>query len=188
MLRGHRVVWTAGHFTDYLNAEVQIWLLALLGGIPRTAAPGCIAAESDSLRYRTPRVGDEREGCCLTVVNESFALSPSKSELIAIFDTKYSRTAVMGWGPRMRRDFDYFTPDDQYEAIVAKLVGNGTWWADIGCGRDIFPSNPELAKTLSERSGFLFGVDPDPNIRDNPFIREGFEGIVEDTTPTIVST
>lgn len=116
----------------------------------------------------------------MTVVNETFALSPSRADLIAIFDRKYSRTAAMGWGPRMRRAFGYFTPDDEYEAIVSKLVTKGTRWADIGCGRDVFPSNPDLAKELSARSGFLFGVDPDPNIRDNPFIDEGFEGMVED--------
>jgi SAM-dependent methyltransferase len=113
-------------------------------------------------------------------VNELLALSPSRPELLAIFERKYRRSAVMGWGPRMRLAFDYFTPDDQYEAVVAKLVTQGTWWADIGCGRDVFPSNPELAKTLSERCEFFFGVDPDSNIRENPFIREGFEGMVED--------
>lgn len=116
----------------------------------------------------------------MTVVNETLDLSPSHAELVALFDRKYSRSSTMGWGPRMRRSFDYFTPDDQYEAVVDKLVAKGTWWADIGCGRDVFPSNPELAKLLSERCGFLFGVDPDPNIRDNPFINERFEGMIED--------
>jgi SAM-dependent methyltransferase len=113
-------------------------------------------------------------------VNETLALSPSRADLLEVFDRKYRRSAVMGWGPRTRLAFDYFTPDDQYEAIVTKLVKHGSWWADIGCGRDVFPSNPDLAKLLSERCEFLFGVDPDPNIRDNPFIREGFEGMVED--------
>lgn len=120
----------------------------------------------------------------MIVVNETFALSPSGAELVAIFDRKYDSANGVGWGPRMRRAFDYYTPDDVYEAIVAKLVKGDSWWADIGCGRDVFPSNPELAKELSERSEFLFGVDPDPNIRDNPFIREGFEGMVEDCDTT----
>jgi SAM-dependent methyltransferase len=105
---------------------------------------------------------------------------PTRHDLMAIFDRKYRRSAVMGWGPQMRLDFGYFNPDDHYEAIVARLVRPGTWWADIGCGRDVFPSNPELAKELSEQCGFLFGIDPDPNIRENSFISEGFEGMVED--------
>jgi SAM-dependent methyltransferase len=108
------------------------------------------------------------------------ALTPSRDELLAIFDRKYRRASVMGWGPRMRLAFNHFTPDDHYEAIVARLVQPGTWWADIGCGRDVFPSNPDLARMLSGRCGYLFGIDPDPNIRDNPYIREGFEGLVED--------
>jgi SAM-dependent methyltransferase len=107
-------------------------------------------------------------------------LTPSRTELQAIFDGKYRREPELGWSPKLRLSFGYFNPDDQYEAVVAKLVQPGTWWADIGCGRDIFPSNPNLARELAQRSAFVFGIDPDPNIRDNPFISEGFEGTVED--------
>lgn len=107
-------------------------------------------------------------------------IKPSRAELQAVFDYKYRREPELGWGPRIRLRFDYFTPDDQYEAVVSKLVKPGTWWADIGCGRDVFPSNPRLAGELARRSAFLFGIDPDPNIRDNPLLNEAFEGPVED--------
>lgn len=109
-------------------------------------------------------------------------LTPTRDELMAIFDGKYRREPELGWGPKTRLQHGYFNPDDQYEAIVARLVQPGFSWADIGCGRDIFPSNPQLARALSQRCGFLFGIDPDPNIRDNPFIKEGFEGMAEDCT------
>lgn len=105
---------------------------------------------------------------------------PGRPELMAVFDRKYRRTATLGWGPKLRLDFDYFNPDDYYEAIVARLVQKQTRWVDIGCGRDVFPSNPDLARELAERCEFLFGIDPDPNIRDNALVDERFEGIVED--------
>src|SRR5262245_22453478 len=98
---------------------------------------------------------------------------------MAVFDAKYRRTRELAWGPKLRLDFGYFVPDDYYEALVTKLVQPGTWWADVGCGRYVFPSNEALAERLSQRCGFLFGIDPDPNIRDNKIISEGFEGVVE---------
>jgi SAM-dependent methyltransferase len=107
-------------------------------------------------------------------------VAPSHEELMAIFNGKYRREAELGWGPRTRLAFGYFNPDDHYEAIVAKLVKPGAAWADVGCGRDIFPSNPGLARELAARSGHVFGVDPDPNVRENPFIHDRFEGTIED--------
>jgi SAM-dependent methyltransferase len=113
------------------------------------------------------------------VATAAVALTPDRAELMAVFDMKYRREPELGWGPKMRLRFGYFNPDDYYEAVVAKLVNEGSWWADVGCGRDIFPSNAPLARLLADRSAFLFGIDPDPNIRDNPYITEGFEGLVE---------
>jgi SAM-dependent methyltransferase len=113
-------------------------------------------------------------------MRETLDLWPSQQELMAIFERKYRRSEVMGWGPKMRLDFGYFNPDDHYEAIVARLVTPGSFWADVGCGRDIFPSNPGLAQDLSSRCAFVFGIDPDPNIRQNSYISDGFEGMVED--------
>jgi SAM-dependent methyltransferase len=109
---------------------------------------------------------------------------PTHDELLAIYKVKYYQEGEPGWSPRMRLSFGYFTPDDYYEALAARLVTAGCEWADIGCGRDIFPRNPGLAKELVSRAGYVFGIDPDPNIKENPFINEAFHGIVEDcTTP-----
>jgi hypothetical protein len=55
----------------------------------------------------------------------------------------------------MRLSFGYFTPDDHYEVLVARLVTSGCHWADIGCGRDIFPSNPQLARDLVARAAVI---------------------------------
>jgi SAM-dependent methyltransferase len=114
------------------------------------------------------------------VAEFALAFEPSRADLMAVFDLKYRRGPTLGWGPKTRLRFGYFNPDDHYEAIVAKLVTDGIHWADVGCGRDVFPSNPALAAQLSKRCGILFGIDPDPNIRENPFITEGFEGVIED--------
>jgi SAM-dependent methyltransferase len=116
----------------------------------------------------------------VNAARQSLDLWPKQDELLAIFNGKYRREATLGWGPRMRLDFGYFNPDDHYEAIVARLVRPETWWADIGCGREIFPSNPNLALELSDRCAFLFGIDPDPNVRENRYVSEAFEGMVED--------
>ncbi len=113
------------------------------------------------------------------VAKEELALTPDRAQLMAVFDMKYRREPELGWGPKTRLRFGYFNPDDYYEAVVAKLVKAGSRWADVGCGRDIFPSNAPLARQLADRCEFLFGIDPDPNIRDNPYIDERFEGPVE---------
>ena len=72
----------------------------------------------------------------------------------------------------MRLRFNYFTPDDRYEALIADLVTDGSSWLDVGCGRDIFPFNKALAKQLSERCGRLVGVDPAPTLAENEFVHE----------------
>jgi SAM-dependent methyltransferase len=94
----------------------------------------------------------------------------SRQELETIFHIKYGRAGDLGWGPRMRLLFGYFNPDDQYETLVAKLVNKNTRWLDVGCGRDLFPSNRALARQLSERCAFLMGVDPDETLDQNPFV------------------
>jgi SAM-dependent methyltransferase len=108
------------------------------------------------------------------------ALEPTPEDLLALYKAKYYRMGEPGWGPRMRLSFGYFTPDDYYEALVTRLIKPGSYWADIGCGRDIFPRYPELAQELCRRAAFVYGIDPDDNIKDNRFISEGFHGVVED--------
>ncbi|MGH2550627.1 MAG: hypothetical protein ACRDHN_14630, partial [Thermomicrobiales bacterium] len=97
-----------------------------------------------------------------------------------MFRQKYRRFTTLGWGPRMRLDFGYFTPDDHYEALVGKLLKQGDDWCDVGCGRNIFPENPELAQQYASRCGHVFGIDPDDNVRENRFLHSHFQGLVED--------
>jgi SAM-dependent methyltransferase len=105
---------------------------------------------------------------------------PSRDELMAIYNVKYYRCGEPGWGPRMRLSFNHFSPDDYYEALVARLVTPGCAWADVGCGREIFPSHPDLARELCGRAGYVLGIDPDDNINDNAYITEAFHGMLED--------
>ncbi len=108
---------------------------------------------------------------------------PTSQDLLALYDLKYRGRGVPGWGPRMRLAFGYFTPDDYYEALLAKLINPGCLWADVGCGRDLFASNPALAAVLAQRCRVLFGVDPDDNIKDNPYLTESFQGTIEACGP-----
>lgn len=99
---------------------------------------------------------------------------PDRGQLEALFRQKYGDPAGsdLGWGPRMRLGYGHFNPDDHYEALVARLVRPDTRWLDIGCGRELFPSNPDLARTLSGRCQLLVGVDPDPTLDENPYVHE----------------
>ena len=97
---------------------------------------------------------------------------PDAAALRQMFHQRYGPEASLGWGPRLRRDHDYYTPDDVYEALVAGLVAPGTHWLDVGCGRELFPNNQGLAETLSMRCARLVGVDPDPTLQENPWVHE----------------
>jgi 2-polyprenyl-3-methyl-5-hydroxy-6-metoxy-1,4-benzoquinol methylase len=109
---------------------------------------------------------------------------PDHDALMKVFRQKYFRCGEPGWSPKMRLAFGYFTPDDYYEALVDELVRPGAHWADVGCGRDIFPTNPALAEELARRAGFVFGIDPDDNIQENRWLSERFQGLVEDCNTT----
>jgi 2-polyprenyl-3-methyl-5-hydroxy-6-metoxy-1,4-benzoquinol methylase len=102
----------------------------------------------------------------------------TQEHLREVFARKY--TDGMGWGPAQRLKFGYFNPDDKYEATVDSLVTPDTEWLDVGCGRDIFPSNFALAKVLSKRCKLLVGLDPSENIDENPLLHERFRGFLED--------
>ena len=104
----------------------------------------------------------------------------TQDELMAVFRQKYSKSPTLGWGPRMRLESGYFTPDDHYEALVGRLLRSGSDWCDVGCGRNMFPENPELARQYAERCNYVFGIDPDDNVRENRFVHEYFQGLVED--------
>jgi SAM-dependent methyltransferase len=99
-------------------------------------------------------------------------LTPDLQVLQQVFDRKYGPLDQCGWGPRMRHAQGHFSPDDWYEALMAQLVRPGVRWLDVGCGRELFPSNRELARILSARCEHLTGLDPDPTLAENPYVHE----------------
>ena len=99
---------------------------------------------------------------------------PSREELEAVFVQKYGALDSLNWSPALRWKFDYFNPDDVYEAVMNQLVGDDTRWLDVGCGRNIFPSNPKLSQILADRAALLVGLDPDETLNDNPYVHEKF--------------
>ena len=107
-------------------------------------------------------------------------LSLTKAELEEVFRMKYGSATHTGWDPRMRLRFGHFTPDDYYEAVVARLVTPTSKWLDVGCGRNVFPSNEKLARMLASRSSLLVGVDPDDTVKENTFVHEWARIAVED--------
>jgi SAM-dependent methyltransferase len=104
---------------------------------------------------------------------------PDRLALEQVFRIKYGPPESCGWGPAMRWRAGYFGPDDWYEALVASLVVPGTAWLDVGSGRDLFPGNQQLAAILAARAGRLCGIDPSPNLQDNPFVRERVQGGID---------
>ncbi len=115
----------------------------------------------------------------IPIEGQDTALKLTKEDLIRVFRLKHNNPEKMGWLPRLHQRFGYFTPDEYYEAIVAKLVTEGSSWIDIGCGHDLFPHNQPLAKLLSRRCGLLVGVDPDDTLKDNPFVHEKVQATID---------
>lgn len=113
------------------------------------------------------------------------------SDLEELFRGKYGDLAGVGWAPRLRHRFRYFTPDEHYEAVVAKMVRPGSRWLDVGCGRNIFPSNPALARRLAARCALVVGVDPDATLEENEVVhrrvRTGIEGFRSDEVFDVVT-
>lgn len=108
----------------------------------------------------------------------------SREDLIETYQQKYGSKTNLGWGPGLRKKYGYSSPSEFYETVVKKLVEESTYWIDIGCGRDVFPSNPSLAKDLCEKANHVLGVDPDENIKSNVFIDASFQGRMEDLSTT----
>jgi SAM-dependent methyltransferase len=107
---------------------------------------------------------------------------PGPDELLELFRTKYGGADGAGPAPYRRWRYGYWTPDDVYEALISALVTPACRWLDVGGGRDLFPTNPRLAGDLAERVGRLVGVDPSPNVHENPFAHEKVQSPVEDYT------
>jgi SAM-dependent methyltransferase len=107
-------------------------------------------------------------------------LKVERTQLKEVFQKKYGADpSAMGWGPRIRFRFAHFTPDDYYEATVARLVTSGCAWLDVGSGRNVFPSNRSLAQVLARRCEILVGVDPDETINQNDLVHERVRGSIE---------
>jgi SAM-dependent methyltransferase len=113
------------------------------------------------------------------MATNNFCLADSH-EMMEVFERKYGTAGRLGWGPTRRLRWGYFTPDDVYETVVYSLVNQETLWLDVGCGRDIFPSNFATAKLLAGRCRTLAGVDPSDNLLENPLVHERFLGPIED--------
>lgn len=96
---------------------------------------------------------------------------------------KLASVERVGWSPRLRMEFDYFTPDECYEGLVHACVKNDTDWLDVGCGRDVFPSNPALADVLAARCRRLTGLDPSDNILENRWLHDRAQTTIEDYRP-----
>ncbi len=114
-------------------------------------------------------------------MNEN-AVKPGRVELEKIFWQKHGHPAKLGWGPRTRFSFGYFTPDEYYEAVVSRLAQPACSWIDVGGGRDVFPDNPALATHLAARCRRLVAVDPSDTVEENPFAHERVKARIEDFT------
>jgi ubiquinone/menaquinone biosynthesis C-methylase UbiE len=109
---------------------------------------------------------------------------PTPADLERLFALKYGDPAATGPNPRRRHSHNYFLPADVYEATVANAVFPGCDWLDVGGGSSPFPDNPKLAAELAARANRFVGVDPSPNVFDNPYTREKHQSFIEDYTST----
>lgn len=98
--------------------------------------------------------------------------APTRERLARVFRLKYGAPGELGWGPAMRARFGYYNPDEYYEALLDAMVTASTRWLDVGCGRELFPSNRPLARELADRCARLVGVDPDDTLRENRYVHE----------------
>lgn len=110
----------------------------------------------------------------------TIASAPAQAQLEELFRLKYGDSGQLNWSPALRRKFNYFNPDDVYECLMQQLVTGNTRWLDVGCGRNVFPSNAKLARILADRCKLLVGVDPDETLNDNPFVHEKVPAFMDD--------
>lgn len=127
-------------------------------------------ATGETARFRMPIAGEgERE-----------VIARVGAVIGDVFREKYGAPERWGWTPRMRFAAGYASPDDWYEALLSTMVGPQTMWLDVGCGRDLFPSNVATARRLAGMCRRLVGVDPDTNVHDNDFVHERVRSMLED--------
>ena len=107
------------------------------------------------------------------------------ADLFELFQIKYNDPDVtdirdLDWGPGRRLRYNFYQPDDIYEAVVEKLVNEKTKWIDVGGGRAIFPSNMALSEALANRCQKMVAVDPSPNVTEHPYAHEKVMAMYED--------
>ncbi len=105
---------------------------------------------------------------------------PTPDELAELVALKHGDARFSSWAPRRRWRYGYFTPDDWYETLLRRLVSTSTRWLDVGGGRSLFPHNPRLAEELARRCQRLVGVDPSPNVDQNPYLHARTRCLIED--------
>lgn len=158
--------------------------LARVGGAELSVLGECGAAPSrDGDGERAQARAERHPGSSLMrvlLIHPDTATALTRADLDWAFHLKHHDLARGGWSPQMQRAFDYFNPDDHYEALVAKLVQPDTRWLDVGCGRSPFPNHPRLAETLAARCRLLVGVDPSDTLDDNTYIHAAIKRPIED--------
>ncbi len=97
-------------------------------------------------------------------------LTLTTEDLTAVARARFGPPRATGSLPRLWYRLGYFTPDVFYEAIVTKLVTREAAWLDVGCGRDLLPSNERLARELAGRCRLLVGVDPSGTVAENDVV------------------
>jgi len=107
-------------------------------------------------------------------------LELTEDDLKQVFRIKFGDLTDKGWGPRIRHRYQYYSPDEYYEAMVAKLVKKGSAWLEVGGGRFIFPSNAPLARLLADRCGLLVVADPDSNVEQHSLAHQTVRCRIED--------
>jgi SAM-dependent methyltransferase len=114
---------------------------------------------------------------------ERTAFEPTQAELRQVLTFKFGPVESAGWGVQLRARHGYYLPDDYYEALIMRLAQGASRWADIGCGRDLFPHNRALSRHLASRCERLVGVDCDDTLDENPFVHERVKCRIEDFHP-----
>jgi SAM-dependent methyltransferase len=107
-------------------------------------------------------------------------LLPPIEELKRRYLAKRGALNRAGWSVARYYRFGYIPPDDYYEAVVSTLITNGARWLDVGSGRSPFPNHGRLAQELADRCTLMVGVDPSPNVADNPFVHQKVQAFIED--------
>src|SRR5262249_18400023 len=131
---------------------------------PEMTPTGWVAGRGQA---KAARMFCERGGLRMTSREalRSWQLTPA--DLAEVARMQFGDLKETGPVPRLWHRVQYFSPDTGYEALVAKLVQEQTAWLDVGCGRNVFPSNARLAEVLAKRCKLLVGVDPDQTVEEN---------------------